>query len=315
MSATESHFTFPSAGDVSVHVYEWSPPNPRAAVQIAHGAAEHAARYSRLAGRLVSAGYAVFANDHRGHGKTAEEGKLGYFAEQDGWNLAVGDMVTLNHLIRDRLPGKPVALLGHSMGSLMAQQFLIDHGDTVDAVVLSGSTVADAFAAVVPALQQEAEKLGREAPSEIMAQLMQADFNAEFPAANSAYDWLSTDAKEVQKYIDDPLCGFGLHIGSWLDMLHSNAVTADVERLKQIPRKLPLYIFAGDQDPVSSKLAALHILLDRYQQAGLVSVSHRFYAGCRHEMLNERNRETVTDELLNWLNHNLQATDGPDNTA
>ncbi len=305
MSVKETQFTFPSAGDVSVHVYQWSPKEPRAAVQIAHGAAEHAGRYRRVASRLVDAGYAVFANDHRGHGKTAKPGGLGYFAEEDGWNLAIDDLRALNTLIHEQLPGKPVALLGHSLGSLMAQQYLIEHGNTVDAAILSGSTVADAFMEVIPVLEQEVKQYGRQAPSVIMAQLMTDQFNTDFPNATSEYDWLSTDASEVQKYIDDPLCGFDLCIGSWLDMLHANSVTTDADQLKKIPHDLPLYMFAGDQDPVSNKLEALHILLDRYQQAGLSNVSHRFYEGYRHEMLNERNRDAVTSDLLRWLDANL----------
>lgn len=306
MSAKETEFTFPSAGDVKIHVYQWSPAEPRAAVQIVHGAAEHAGRYHRVAKRLVDAGFAVFANDHRGHGKTASNDGLGYFADADGWNLAVDDLRMLNDMIHDQLPGKPVALLGHSMGSLMAQQYLVENGNTVDAALLSGSTVVDAFTEVIAVLEEECEQYGRQAPSVIMAQLMTDQFNAEFPDAATEYDWLSTDADEVQLYIADPLCGFDLCIGSWLDMLRSNAVTADVEQLKKIPRDLPLYIFAGDQDPVSNKLEALHVLLDRYQQAGLSNVSHRFYAGYRHEMLNERNRDAVTEDLLTWLDENIQ---------
>lgn len=310
MSVDEMQFTFPSAHEVNVHVYVWTPTEPRAVVQIAHGAAEHAGRYHRVAKHLVAAGYAVFANDHRGHGKTAKADGLGYFAAEDGWSLAVNDLHTLNSLIHDKLPGKPVALLGHSMGSLMAQQYLIQHGDSIDAAILSGSTVADAFTELIPLLEQEVKQFGRQAPSQIMAQMMAVQFNTEFPDAATEYDWLSTDPEEVQLYIDDPLCGFDLCIGSWLDMLRSNAITAQASRLRDIPKELPLYIFAGDQDPLNNKLEALHILLQRYRQAGLKNVSHRFYAGFRHEMLNEKNRDAVTADLLQWLDANLQDSGG-----
>jgi alpha-beta hydrolase superfamily lysophospholipase len=282
-------------------VYHWPEAAPRAVVHIAHGAAEHGARYARLAEALNAAGYAVFANDHRGHGRTAKAGGLGVFAEADGWNLAVEDLAMLVARGRDSYPGKPVVLMGHSMGSLMAQQFIAEHGAAIDAVILSGSTVVDGFAELLPALQQELESNGREAPCELMGELMAGGFNIGIDDPQTSHDWLSRDPAEVQLYLDDPFCGFDLSIGAWLDMLSGNRIPVSKSELASIPKQLPLYVIAGDRDPVSNNTEALQLLLQRYAEAGMLRVEHRFYAEGRHEMLNETNRDEVTADLIDWL--------------
>src|SRR5262249_13834374 len=132
---------FPTPDGISLFAYRWLPErSPKAAVQIAHGWAEHAGRYARLAAALCDAGYGIYAHDHRGHGRTARTpADLGFFAESDGWNKCVSDLWLVNQHIRAEHPQTPIAILGHSLGSFMVQQFLIDHGAAVVAAVLSGS--------------------------------------------------------------------------------------------------------------------------------------------------------------------------------
>lgn len=109
-------------------------------VQIAHGLVEHAGRYARLAKALTRAGYAVYAGDHRGHGRTAPTPEdLGFFADRDGWRKCVDDLCSLNQLIAIDHPGLPIVLIGHSMGSFMAQQFISEHGEALFGDVLAGS--------------------------------------------------------------------------------------------------------------------------------------------------------------------------------
>ena len=136
-----STFQLETPDGVSLFVYRWQPEQPtKAVVQIAHGWAEHAGRYARVAEALCLAGYAVYADDHRGHGRTAKTpADLGYFAENDGWNRCVEDLWQLNQRIRADHPNTPIVIFGHSLGSFMVQQFLGDHGDAVVAAVLSGT--------------------------------------------------------------------------------------------------------------------------------------------------------------------------------
>ena len=126
---------------VEIALYRWLPDGvePRAAVQIAHGAAEHAGRYERLARVLTGAGYAVYANDHRGHGRTAGSPERFGIAGPDGWSCLVADAELLTERIARAHPGRPIALIGHSMGSLVAQAVLQHGAPGLRAVVLSGT--------------------------------------------------------------------------------------------------------------------------------------------------------------------------------
>jgi len=267
-------------------VRRWSGREPaRALAQIVHGMGEHSARYQRLAEALVGEGYRVYAHDQRGHGDTAESpaafGELG----EDGWNQLVADVGRVGAHARAEQPGLPRVVIGHSMGSFALQQYLLDASHELDAAVLSGSSSLD---------QLDAD---RDAGDEIALDA----FNAPFEPGRTSFDWLSRDPDEVDRYVADPFCGFGLKGASAALLSEAAKRLADPRALAAIRSELPLYVFAGDADPVNARLAGLHRLVSRYRDAGLSRVTTRFYAGGRHEMLNEINRDDVTRDLLDWL--------------
>ena len=299
-------FTSNAPDQMPIFMRLWPRDNARAAVLIAHGASEHGARYARVATALNSAGYAVGAPDHRGHGLTAGRGQLGVFGDADGWNRAVGDLERAAAVLRERCPGVPLVLVGHSMGSLMAQQYIAEHGTAIDGAVLSGSMLIDGFLALAPLVEAELAKGGRDAPCTVMAEMMAGGgFTAGLENVETPFDWLSRDRAEVRAYIEDPLCGFPLSTGAWVDLLVNNRIPRNAADYARIPGDLPLYVFAGDKDPVNQNLSALHELLRRYAAAGMRRVSSRFYAGARHETLNETNRDEVTQDLVAWLDANV----------
>lgn len=286
----ESTFTFTSDDGEEVFVYRWSPDeSPTAIVQLAHGMGEHAGRYRRLAEALTGAGYVVYANDHRGHGRTAggaeRHGNLG----EAGWPGLVDDLGRLGALARAEHPGLPLVLMGHSMGSMALQQYLLDHSTDVDAAVLSGTTAVDVIAAAIDPSQ----------PADLTA------FNAPFEPARTPYDWLSRDPDEVDAYIADPDCGFGLDLAGSQQLFGIGAELADPARLAGIRADLPIYLFSGEADPIAGGGALVRLVADRYRDAGVRDVTIDIYPAARHETLNETNRDEVTANLLAWLDRVL----------
>lgn len=207
---------------VEIFVHRWLPDgDPKAVVQIAHGLAEHAGRYERVAEALTGAGYAVYANDHRGHGQTAKPGELGFFAAREGWAKCLGDLWSLNRRIATDLPGKPIVFLGHSMGSFMGQQFAAEHSDALAGCILSGSNGAPPAIAGAGRLIARFERLrlGQQGRSQLLQKMMFGEFNRRFEPARTAFDWLSRDPSEVDRYIADPLCGFPFTTQLAIDLL------------------------------------------------------------------------------------------------
>ncbi len=222
-----STFTLATPDGVSLFVYRWLPDGPpKAVVQIAHGLAEHAARYARVAEALTRAGYAVYADDHRGHGRTARTpDELGLFAERDGWKKCIDDLWLINRRIAADHPGLPIVLLGHSLGSFMVQYFISEHGDALVAAVLSASNGKPPPIAPIGLLLARLERLrlGQRGHSPVMQALFFGAFNKPFKPARTPFDWLSRDTAEVDKYIADPLCGFESTVQLYIDLLEGCA--------------------------------------------------------------------------------------------
>lgn len=278
-----------ASGDTTIAAYRWDPTGePTAIVQVTHGMGEHALRYGHLAATLTDLGYVVYAQDHRGHGRTAGSPEALGQVGADGWTELVQDIGRLTTVAREAHPGLPVVLLGHSMGSFATQQHLLDHSGDVDAVALTGTAVLDLLE---PALDLDQ-------PLDL------AMFNAPFEPARTEYDWLSRDEAQVDLYVEDPLCGFGLDGDAGKQMFVAARALADPDRVGATRRDLPVYVAVGEHDPVNGQLALSQALVDRYTAAGL-DVTYRVWPGGRHEILNETNRDEVEADLTAWIGAHL----------
>lgn len=306
-----SSFALAPADGVELLVHRWLPERAaKAVVQIGHGLAEHGGRYARLAQALTGAGYAVYADDHRGHGLSARTAHdLGFFAERDGWRKCIDDLWQLNRRIAGDHPGLPIVLLGHSMGSFLAQHFISEHGDALAGVVLSGSGgKPDALAAAGRLFARiERLRLGARGRSAAINALSFGAFNKPFRPARTPFDWLSRDAEEVDKYAADPRCGFIATTQLWIDLLDALRDVTSAARQARIPKRLPIYVISGSEDPVGANTRSVCQLLQAYRGQGLERVSHRFYEGARHELFNETNRDEVTRDLIAWLDGAITA--------
>src|SRR6516165_81157 len=222
-----TRFTYQAKDGAEIVGYRWDPADkPRGTVQLTHGMGEHVQRYDALASALTGRGLVAYGQDHRGHGATArsadELGQLG----PDGWTQLVDDIDLLVSRIHDEQPGLPLVLLAHSMGSFAVQQYLLDHSDRVDAVVLTGTT----------ALDQLEPALDLDKPIDI------AVFNAAFEPARTEFDWLSRDEAIVDTYIAEARYGFGIDTDATKDMVAAAERSADPWQAASIRPDLPLYI-------------------------------------------------------------------------
>jgi alpha-beta hydrolase superfamily lysophospholipase len=283
-------FSFSSEDGLEIAYYRWRAPGRAAGiVQIAHGMGEHSIRYAQVAEFLNQAGFHVYTNDHRGHGRSVKGPEsLGDFGTA-GWNGLVADMLTLSRLARMREGRLPLILLGHSMGSFAAQQYVLDNSELIAGLVLSGSAAVDKLA------------IDPSQAADLTA------FNRAFEPARTQHDWLSRDPAAVDAYEADPLCGFGINKPAMETMVAAAARMVDPAELARIRKDLPIYIFAGDKDPVNHNLEWLKPLAERYRAAGIVNVSEKYYPEGRHEMLNETNRDEVMSDLVSWLRSTLPA--------
>jgi alpha-beta hydrolase superfamily lysophospholipase len=293
MTSTESpvRFTFTGRDGTVITAYRWEPTGaPRGVVQLTHGMGEHLLRYDHLATTLVAAGFLVQGQDHRGHGATARStdalGQLGV----DGWNGLVDDIDVLVERSHQRMADVPVVLLGHSMGSFAAQQYMLDHSGRIAGLVLSGTAAID--------LMEPGLDLDR--PIDLSA------FNAPFPN-RTGYEWLSRDDAQVDAYVADPRCGFGLDVEGGKAMFARAREVADPHRLAGIRKDLPVHVMVGDRDPVNGQLALVNVLVERLQVAGLTDVTLTIWPDARHEIFNETNRDEVEADLLAWLDRVVPA--------
>ena len=311
---TAASFTFPSTDGTEIFAMKWSPEDlqkPKAAVQLAHGYAEHIGRYDAFASKLAEAGIVVYGNDHRGHGKTNRNlGEAICFADEAGFDKVVADMRALTEIIQTENPGIPVFLFGHSMGSMLTRRYIQLYGGDLAGAILSGSGVFSngllKLGTIVAA--SEIKRNGRAYPSLLLDKLVFQNFNRGFKPARTDLDWISRDPVEVDKFLADPLRGKIGSAGYFHDFFSGLLVMNNVENIQLTPKDLPLHFISGTADPVGGKDGkGIVQICKAYQQAGLLNVSCKLYEGARHELLNETNKDEVAQDIIEWIFARLES--------
>jgi len=276
----------------------WEPTGEiKGAVLLVHGMAEHIDRYDRPAKALNAAGYLAAGGNLRGHGPKAE--RLGYFADQDGWNLLIRDIHDTATELKKRYPGTPLLLLGHSMGSFLARTYAIRYGGELQGLILSGTGFYPK--ALCAAGKMMARLSPRKKPAERVNQIAFAGNNKPFAPGRTGFEWLSRDEKEVDKYVADPLCGFTFTGGAFADFFGGLEALTREEDLKAMPKDLPVYFLSGAKDPVGQMGEGVGKVAEQFRRAGLTNVTVRLYPDARHELFNELNRDQVLSDLIAWL--------------
>ena len=289
----------------NLHCAEWRPEGEcRAVLQIVHGLVEYIERYSAFASFLCDRGVAVVGHDHPGHGKTARiKDDLGHIDMKSGSSLLVDCTERVAEYIRESYPGLPRYILGHSMGSFVVRRYMTLYSkDLAGAVVMGTGTPPTPvlFAGRIMASIVGAFK-GERHPSNFLKNLSFSGYNSRFPKEEGPNAWLSRNLAEVKKYDSDPLCGYTFTAGGFrtlYDTLYSLARKNDHENIK---KDLRVLIVSGADDPVGSYGKGPSDLCRLYGDLGLTDVSLKLYAGGRHEILNEVNREQVCLDIFDWI--------------
>lgn len=291
--------TMSDGEQIYVRIYE--PEQPIGNFYILHGMGEHGDRYHRFAELLCREGYQVVVHDHRGHGKTAEaSGKFGYFCNEDGFERVVQDVYEImNETMFKELD---CILFGHSMGSFIARRFIQLHSSLIHQCILcgTGSTTAQHYIGNILA-KTLARSQGKDVESSFMNELTFSSFNKPFENAKTPFDWLSSDEKEVESYLEDPYCGFVPTHQFFADLTDGLMLINRKEENKKIRRDLPVLLISGSDDPVGNCGKGVFKVADQLTKAGLEHVAVFLFEGMRHEILNEKNNEQVYDVILRWL--------------
>ncbi len=285
----------------TIKVFDWSPQdnNPIGVVQILHGLGEHAGRYDRFAQACNANNLAVVAHNHRGHGVTENRG---HYADNNGWDKVVGDVLRVRQLLADLYPACPVVLLGHSMGSYIAQSFVMRHGGNNLGLILSGTTFASRIELRAGNLAARAlvTLSGGRRINTYLNHAGIGKLNERFRPVRTNADWLSRDENEVDRYIADPLCGGTYSNRLWADLTSGLLEVTSERAITKVRTDLPILILGGEQDPAGGK-RGLARLANTYRRTKHEQVHLKIYTGGRHEMLNETNRGEVTADIIDWI--------------
>lgn len=297
-------YYYDSWGKGKIHACSWAPEGePKAVVQILHGIAEHVERYADFAEFLNSQGILVVAEDHMGHGKSiGEEGVQGYF--HGGWFASVEDSYRLTQDTMKDHPGIPYILFGHSMGSFMARTILAKHPDSgIAGAIICGTGWQPGLllSVAIKMLELMSRHPGEQAPNEMMDNLIFGGYNKRIENGRTKKDWLTRDEKIVDAYIADPLCGFTPSSGLMRDMMRGIQYIQQEKYMANMRKDLPVFFIAGGEDPVGSYGSGVRQTAEEFTKVGMEKLSLKIYPDCRHEILNELNKDEVYQDVVNWI--------------
>ena len=302
-------FTLPSTvPGRTLHAFRCIPEGEvRAIVQLSHGMVEFIDRYKPLAEDLAGRGILVTGHDHLGHGGSIRtKDDYGYFAQPDGNRAVLDDLHAMTTLTKQLYPGVPYFLLGHSMGSFYARQYLCEYGAELDGAILMGTgyqpkalvTLARTVCRVLAVF------FGWQHRSKLVRDLSFLGYNKGLEG-RTPHDWLNRDQAEVDKYRADERCMFTFTLNAYYSMFTGILRLYDPDFLNRMPKDLPLLFLAGDADPVGEQSKGVQRAIDSLKAVGVQNITQKFYPGARHELLVEINRQEVFADIGSWLDQQL----------
>lgn len=293
-------------GEHRIHAIRWIPEKERPVciLQIIHGMSEYIDRYDEFAHFMAERGILVVGDDHLGHGKSVNPGEpYGYFCKEDAATVLVRDEHRLKKMIQEQYQGVPYIILGHSMGSFIARNYLIRYGSGIDGAVIMGTGMQPKLEIAVVRVLAGIQTLlfGPKHVSRLIDRLAFGNFNKRIKSPRTSSDWLCANAESVERYIADPLCGFVFTANGFQTLMKLIWNLHDTEKLRQMPGQLPVFFVAGEDDPVGDYGQAVKEVCDSFGKLGMEHVQMKLYPGDRHEILNETDRENVYGDIYRWI--------------
>lgn len=275
---------------------------PRASILILHGMAEHQKRYYDFIEYLVEQGFDVYCYDHRGHGTDKRIKELGFFADHNGYLLVVEDAISVSTYIQQNNRSSKFFLLGHSMGSLIARN-VIQTFDHYSGVILSGTTyppiIMTKSGLFIASLIKKSK--GPKHRSPFMNNLLFGNKNYLKLVDRTTFDWLTRSNPIVGAYIHDPFCGFLCTTSFYHDLINLTLNASKRKLIRLTKKEIPLYIISGEEDPVGGFGKEIHKYINVLKRLGFTNVTYKLYPNCRHELINELNKEQVYEDLYHWI--------------
>lgn len=295
-----------------VYCVKWMPDEvaengakPAMVLQIIHGMAEYVGRYEPFAQWLTDRNIVVCGNDHLGHGKTAKsEADLGYFCGNDPATVVVRDVHRLKKTVQAQYTGVPYFILGHSMGSFIARNYICRYGTGIQGAVIMGTgSTPDKVLNFVLWLCRVQEKLfGSRHGAKMINNLAFSSYTKGYESAPTGYEWLSHNNENVKKYVADPLCGNLFTVNGFETLFTLIGRLNDKSNLDRMPKNLPVLFISGSEDPVGNCGKAVTEVYDSFvKDEGMKDVTLKLVEGDRHEILNEDDHLSTYQYIYDWL--------------
>lgn len=301
----KTHFTYPSSDNLTtIHAISWEPDTkPIAVLQIVHGMVEFVDRYDEFAAFMADNGFIVIGNDHLGHGKSVHDSnQYGYFSDKDGKDKVIQDIYTLHTIIKEKYPDIPYFILGHSMGSFLTREYIMEHGDTVDKAIIMGTGHKPTFITKTGMGLCKIMALfkGWYYRSKFIDSLGMGGYNKKFGEPGGR-EWISRDSEKIKKDMTLPECNFRFTLNGYYNLFDCLNTITKSKNIQKIPKDLPLFLVAGADDPVGDFGKGVKTVYERFLSLGIKNVTMKLYPDDRHEILNEKDRENVYQDILNFL--------------
>lgn len=297
-----------SDGKTKIHAVEWLPEGePKAILQIAHGVTEHMLRYGELAEFFTDRGIIVTGNDQIGHGTSIAEGaEPMYFGPTGSFNYAVEDVYELRQTMAKKFPGLPHCLLGFSLGSFLARDYLIHYKKETDGVILigTGQTPPLQIALAKWIAAREGRRAGEEHATPLIRKLTFGTYNKKFAPNRTDYNWLCSNDEALDAYIADPLRGENFSAGLFRELLSSMSFTGKLKNIRQMDKNVPVLFMSGAEDSVGEDGKGVKKAYFCFKKAGMQNVELKLYPDLRHDILHEKCNRQVFENIYQWMGVN-----------